>query len=577
LEAAALPTPTLPQTSTSTGKWARRALQSAISIANRNQNRWTSVTEDKEFIDHLLNIYFTWQHTFFQNFPEDLFRQDYTAGQTKYCSRVLVNAICATGCLLSERPEARGDPNDPQTAGAGFFDEGVKLLNQANRSSIPTTAGVFLLSHVEGYRGKLGSMWGLVGRSARMALDLNLHLRNDRTPFEQLSTEAQKEETARLHAFWGCFISDQVTSMTLGRLPQILTNSITVDLPPEDEEEDNELWGPPESSVEPQPGAKATTFLETAALSKIVNSTLIMFFAPSQIINGKLLLDEYSKYQAWYGRLPDIIAKTENAPAHVICLHMYYHAAVLLLFRPFIRAKFTESDISPSDLCRQSASHISDLFALHLSLYGSTGIYTFHIQCLLAACIMHIINLPAISAAAALTTACKNFHQLIVRNTWALGSLNVIKGLIQKWNIILPGEVEDALYQAQTDLPETIAKLYDDFTAPQAELFRPAKRSAFLNPSSEALQKRQRLAPVQGSGSEDSASPGNAPANRDQQPNYLFAPFPNQPAPLLGPVHTSTSTDMEWIDDLAKVAQDFDGMKFEGDGWFDPFLGFQGD
>jgi hypothetical protein len=171
--------------------------------------RWTTVTEDKEFIDHLLDTYFTWQHAFFQNFPEELFRLGYDTGQTKYCSRVLVNAICAAGCLLSERPEARADSSDPATAGAGFFDEGIRLLNQSSNSSIPTTAGVFLLSHVEGYRGRLGHMWGLVGRSARMALDLNLHLRNDRTPFDQLTPEAQGEESARIHAFWGCFISDQ--------------------------------------------------------------------------------------------------------------------------------------------------------------------------------------------------------------------------------------------------------------------------------------------------------------------------------------------------------------------------------
>jgi hypothetical protein len=170
---------------------------------------WTTVTDDKEFIGHLFQLYFMWQHSFFQSFPEDLFRRDYAAGNTKYCSRVLVNAICAAGCLLSDRPEARGDPSDPETAGAGFFEEGMILLNQSDRASIPTTAGVFLLSHVEANRGRLGAMWGLVGRSARMALDLNLHLRNDKTSFHDLPSETQAEEAGRIHAFWGCFISDQ--------------------------------------------------------------------------------------------------------------------------------------------------------------------------------------------------------------------------------------------------------------------------------------------------------------------------------------------------------------------------------
>lgn len=176
---------------------------------NAEEYRWTTVTENKEFIEHLLDLYFMWQHSFFQNFPEPLFRQDYEAGKTKYCSRVLVNAICAAGCLLSDRPEARGDPYDPSTAGAGFFEEGMILLNRTDRSSIPTAAGVFLLSHVEGYRARLGAMWALVGRSARMALDLNLHLRNDKIPFDQMPPAMQRQESGRIHAFWGCFVSDQ--------------------------------------------------------------------------------------------------------------------------------------------------------------------------------------------------------------------------------------------------------------------------------------------------------------------------------------------------------------------------------
>lgn len=56
--------------------------------------------------------------------------------------------------------------------------------------------------------------------------------------------------------------------------------------------------------------------------------------------------------------------------------------------------------------------------------------------------------------------------------------------------------------------------------------------------------------------------------------NFLFTPFANQPAPLLGPIHTSSTPDPEFgEDDVRKVTSDFDGMRFGGDGWFDPFMG----
>jgi hypothetical protein len=52
-------------------------------------------------------------------------------------------------------------------------------------------------------------MWGLVGRSARMALDLNLHLRNEKIPFDEMPPTMKNEENGRIHTFWGCFVSDQ--------------------------------------------------------------------------------------------------------------------------------------------------------------------------------------------------------------------------------------------------------------------------------------------------------------------------------------------------------------------------------
>ena len=106
---------------------------------------------------------------------------------------------------------------------------------------------------------------------ARMALDLNLHLRTEKESFDQLGPEAQDEETGRIHTFWGAFISDQcvspsirsspnprrITSLTLGRLPQLLTNAITVELPPVDEAADEEPWGPADSPAKRRPGAPA--------------------------------------------------------------------------------------------------------------------------------------------------------------------------------------------------------------------------------------------------------------------------------------------------------------------------------
>ena len=85
-------------------------------------------------------------------------------------------------------------------------------------------------------------------------------------------------------------------------------------------EEDDEPWIAYGTNLPARPGYRSTTFHEVASLSKIVNSTLLMFFAPSQSIKGSILLDEYEKYQTWFRRLPSSVASIENAPPHVLCL-----------------------------------------------------------------------------------------------------------------------------------------------------------------------------------------------------------------------------------------------------------------
>lgn len=126
---------------------------------------------------------------------------------------------------------------------------------------------------------------------------------------------------------------------------------------------------------------------------------------------------------------------------------MYYHTAVLLLFRPFLKATIDYSDVVPRDVCREAANMISDLWQEHHSVYGLSGIYMFQVHCLLTACTIHIINVPTISANRHLTQACNIFQELISRNEWARSSLVVLRGLAEKWRLVLPLEVEEAMYR----------------------------------------------------------------------------------------------------------------------------------
>ncbi|KAF2405323.1 hypothetical protein EJ06DRAFT_525849 [Trichodelitschia bisporula] len=581
-------------------------------LRNHHLRSWTSVTDDGDFIEHLISTYFAWQHSFFQSFPERLFWSDIRTGGTKYCSKFLVNAMCAVGCLLSDRPESRQDPDDPRTAGIDFYEEALRLQAENTTSDVTTVAGLVLLSHLDGHRGRLSLMWSYCGQSARMALDLGLHLRKDKPLGEQQKqqqwSEAVVSETmVRNQVFWGAFIADQLVSFTLGRLPQIPTSAVTVDMPQVREGEDGDMWMPPNPHLRARsPASISTVFYEVARLSKILNSTLLMFFAPTEAIKGSLLLDEYNKYLAWYHRLPTAVASLEDAPPHILTLHMYYHAAILLLFRPFLKATLTNSPISPSEICRTAANYISDIAMRYRRQYGVAGLHAFQPHCLVAACTIHIVNMPSIASTSYLKAACEILQEMTFRNEWALGGLGMLRAIVRKWGIILPGDVEEALYgpgaaDADADPPWTASvddRMDVDSTTPTVEAQRArGKRPIYRGLLAAEMPKHTKLAVPRGLGSlmnessgesattsatsgsssirsrgTEQVNPSGAGAGSPGNTNYLFTPFPSQPAPLLMPIHTSTAGGESEV-----VIQELEGLNFEGNDWFDQFLGYSGE
>ena len=198
-----------------------------------------------------------------------------------------------------------------------------------------------------------------------------------------------------------------------------------------------------------------------------------MFFAPTVPLSGGILVEEYQKYLDWKASLPSILQVTEDASPHILCLQyvfymqlvigqangifsMYYWAAVLLLFRPFLKAKIlSRPDLVPRELARTAADKISEIWEQHRKLYNYSGIYMFQVHCLLTACTIHIISIPSPSPTNHFTRACSAFQDLSERNEWARSSIRILRNLSRRWNLILPKDAEAALYRDVQDHPES--------------------------------------------------------------------------------------------------------------------------
>lgn len=172
---------------------------------------WTTVTQDKELILHLINMYFCWHYAFFTTLAKELFYRDFLTGTiSQYCSPLLVNVMLALGCHFSARPAARADPEDSGTTGDHFFAEAKRLLYENDEfanAKLCTVQALALMSVREAGCGHESKGWVYSGMSFRMAGDLGLNV--DAQPINEFSRLTDEGIDARRITFWGCFLFDK--------------------------------------------------------------------------------------------------------------------------------------------------------------------------------------------------------------------------------------------------------------------------------------------------------------------------------------------------------------------------------
>lgn len=160
---------------------------------------WFRVPQDAEFVEHLLNLFFSWVHPFYCFLSRDHFLYDMGRGRTDHCSAMLVNALLSFACHYSDRPSARADPGNPATAGDAYFAEAKRLLNQSERACVTTVQALGIMSARECSQGRDSNGYQLAGRCVRMALELGLHLSTMASGLRPSEVESRKV------TFWGVF------------------------------------------------------------------------------------------------------------------------------------------------------------------------------------------------------------------------------------------------------------------------------------------------------------------------------------------------------------------------------------
>ncbi|KAF4119954.1 Fungal specific transcription factor domain [Geosmithia morbida] len=523
------------------------------------QTTWTNLTNDINLVQHLLALYFCWEYPTFASLSKEHFLRDFQDGRPRFCSTILVNALLALGCRFSTKPMTRANPNDPYSSGDHFFKECQRLFYQeTDHHSLTTIQALGIMSIREASCGRDSESWYYAGQSIRLAIEMGLH---------RISDEGDEDELAVQSAtFWGAFALDHAWSLATGSLPQC---SCFPHLPPKSaiiDDIEASLWVPYTDDGETsfrqplkallannssagtgasllerceQPSNVRSVYKCFCELSELVHQSLYILHSPGRPLTARDMLGIYTQYLNWYDRIPEVLRLGHNFTPAVLFAHMYYHFAILLLFRPLIKLRISGSTVTPRDVCCQAADAIQGLLRSYSQLYTLRRTPSFVPYFVLTSAIMHLAigavsdpdTVPGSSTTEKMESAAKmdpkvsaslrqgisDLTEMAPCHQFAEQALNILRYIAKKWNI------DVKIYES--DPPTDYDRLVKPYTS-SLNFFAPDVREEdFLR------DWGNRPPPT-----EDSVGDGTStslPKAADNLGNPLCWPFPMQGRPIL--------------------------------------------
>ncbi|KAL2278314.1 hypothetical protein FJTKL_14578 [Diaporthe vaccinii] len=351
---------------------------------------WTEISSDRSLVQHLLALYFCWEYPTFASLSKEHFLKDFHSARPRYCSSILVNALLALGCRFSTQPSTRANPDDPYTSGDHFFKESLRLFFlEEDHHSLTTIQALGIMSIREASCGRDSESWYYAGQSIRLAVEMGLHrVSEDSGDSDEVAVQAA--------TFWGAFALDHAWSLATGSLPQC---SRFPHLPPKPAimpDIEASVWipytddGAPSHKSCEQPSNVRSVYKCFCELSELVHDSLYTLHTPGRPLCGPDILTKYTQFMNWYERVPVALKLGQNFTPAVLFAHMYYHFAVLLLFRPLIKLRIKKSQFLPRDICIEAANNIQGLAKSYSDLYSLQRTPSFVPYFVLTSSIMHL-------------------------------------------------------------------------------------------------------------------------------------------------------------------------------------------
>jgi len=223
---------------------------------------------------------------------------------------------------------------------------------------------------------------------------------------------------------------------------------------------------------------------------------------------------------------------------------MYYHFAILLLFRPFIKLKIALSSIVPRELCLEKADAISQHLHTYAKLYTLKRTPSFVPYFVLTSCIMHLAiaataprpTHPGGSAAPpeieprvsdAIRQGIEDLTEMTKCHIFAEKALNIVRYLAMKWGVnITETKPSGSEMEGMTTTPSNLT-----LPSSSSSSTRPATTSiSYFSPN---ITEGDFNCTWGGGGGGGHIAQVGVVADVEEEENPLFWTFPMQRRPIL--------------------------------------------
>ncbi|GKU22625.1 unnamed protein product [Fusarium langsethiae] len=280
--------------------------------------QWTSVPIPETLAEQTISFYLSNEHPLLAFFDANLFIKDLVSGVGRFCSPVLVSSLLAWSCASYSQLEPRAQP-----LSFAFLKEAKKRWRHLSGYNCVTTltAAMFLtLTCNQHGQDRVGLFY--LDASAEIGRQLGLF--GDENAKMAGVDDDEELRSAASYAAWGCFGWHSLHSINFRTKHRIL-HPLSLPVP-------GDVSGPPLFDH------MGSTFTWICKFWLITHNIFGQGFNSFSRLPMSHAHQMYQLLLDWAAALPEEVKRSDTCPHHVLVLHVWYHAAIIDIWRPFVES-----------------------------------------------------------------------------------------------------------------------------------------------------------------------------------------------------------------------------------------------